>query len=313
MLATNIRPINIQTDLEQIADLLYTCFRDSMDMDGERYIQYLKRFSRAKIFSRAALNHPERYALPGEGFVCECDGRIVGNITLSTIPFDNKFVYQISNVAVEQDLRGEGIAKRLTEVALRYVESREIHQVWLQAKHDNKAAIHLYESYAFSTFAKRTTWRNQPGSLFLASEAPKTIQKRKSMDWEFQRRMLQELHPAEVLAAYGIHIDEFRPGFPNHLRDVLQNRVKVHWRTSEGPQSAFITYDLIPYKAYTNLWLAFDQELSMNSIGVLAIFAHRRIGGDIRINLPQGIGIQQMEMSGLVPLNTLFWMKRSLV
>ena len=105
MFDPSIRPINLNTDLDGLADLLYLSFSDARDADGERYIAYLRRISQAALFTEIAKRNPEKYSLPGEGFVYEEDGRLLGNITLSRFELGAETVYLISNVAVNPEDR----------------------------------------------------------------------------------------------------------------------------------------------------------------------------------------------------------------
>lgn len=314
MVDKNIRPINSASDLKPVANLLYECFQEAMDEDGEKYINYLRRISETPLFAKIVQRNPEKYSLPAEGFVFTEKGRIIGNITLSTLKVAHEVVYVISNVAVQPDSRGKGIAKELTKTALEYIESRGIKETWLQVKDDNQAALHLYDDFEFVTFMTRTTWMQKKiNSLFL-KEINSTIHKRKKVDWVIQRDQLAALHPPELTASYGFEIGSFQPSLKQFIIDSLHDRIRVHWMDELGEEKGFISYELLPYQSYTNLWLAVPEEKSVEShfIRTLIPFAHSRVGNEIRINYPAGRAEESFSAIGMRPLNTLHWKRRSM-
>ena len=308
----SIRPINITTDLKAIADLLYLCFADSMDADGEKYINYLRRVSQPSFLPGIAKRKPQNNPLPGEGFVYEEKGKIVGNITLSPIQFQRECVYLISNVAVDPEHRGKQIATKLTQTALDYIESKGIRQTWLQVKGENQAAINLYEHLGFSTFMVRTTWGGEKMYSDNRMESLNPTRLRRRIDWEIQKELFEMLHPPELAASYGFEIGAFRPTFKNIIKDFIRNRIRIHWATEIEGQSGFASYDLFPYQSYTNLWLAIPEKDADAFIATFIPFLKKRLGTEIRVNFPVDIGKESFLQSGMQELDTLVWKRKYL-
>jgi len=116
----NMRPMSMFRDLPAVADLIELCFADSMDRDGQRYINDMRRASRDNSFLKWASGMTETASLPLTGFVWEEDERIIDNA--SVIPFRDKGrkIYLIANIAVHPDYRRRGIGRILTQRAMQH-------------------------------------------------------------------------------------------------------------------------------------------------------------------------------------------------
>jgi GNAT superfamily N-acetyltransferase len=281
-----------------------------MDEDGERYIDYLRRFSQALLFTRMAQRKPEKYALPGEGFIYEDNGKLIGNITLSTIKIHDETVYLISNVAVLPEYRGKGIAKSLTRTALQYIESKGVKQIWLQVKRDNQPAIDLYDQFSFQTFMTRTTWIRKRTSLFLIENKIPSIRKRKKSEWETQKRLLERTYPAELTSAYCFEIASIQPVLRNVIKDVLRSRITNHWAVEIDQQVGFASYELFPEQTYVNLWIAAPEAMEKRFLSLLIPAVHARIGKEIRVNYPEKEHADCFRAIGMQELNTLIWKRK---
>ncbi len=312
MINKSIRPLNLSTDLKEIANLLFVCFSDSMDEDGKRYIEYLRRFSQSPLFTKMAERNPEKYSLPGEGFVYEDKGKLVGNITLSPMKCQDEMIYLISNVAVLPEHRGKGIAKTLTRTALQYIESKGVKQVWLQVKQENQAAIDLYTQFQFQSFMTRTTWIRKNANLFLHQPRKIFLRKRKKDEWEIQQKLLGRIYPAELTTAYGFEIASIQPRLRNVINDVLRSRITTHWACEIDQQIGFISYDLFPEQSYVNLWVAVPETMEEQFLEVLIPTVHYRIGKEVRVNYPENEYSTCFREIGMQELNTLLWKRKYL-
>ena len=83
----NVRPLSILRDLPAVADLIEMCFSSTMDNDGKRYVQDMRRAGKDNSFLQWANRAAESTSLPLTGYVWEENGRIVGNASL--FPFRN--------------------------------------------------------------------------------------------------------------------------------------------------------------------------------------------------------------------------------
>ena len=90
-LRAGIRPFDVRRDLVQVANLVEQCFADTLDIDGKRYIQRMRKIANNKGLTRLSAVNPEWASIPTSGFVWENGDQLVGNTTL--IPFKTKGKY----------------------------------------------------------------------------------------------------------------------------------------------------------------------------------------------------------------------------
>jgi ribosomal protein S18 acetylase RimI-like enzyme len=82
------------------------------------------------------------------GFVWIEEGKIVGNVTVSrAAPGSQRWI--ISNVAVAEPYRGQGIARTLMDAAFELICEWGGKVVTLQVRDNNASAVHLYRSMGF--------------------------------------------------------------------------------------------------------------------------------------------------------------------
>ena len=65
--APQLRPLNILHDLPAVADLVEKCFADTMDAEGHRYIQEMRRAGRNNSFLRWASQAVDTTSMPLSG------------------------------------------------------------------------------------------------------------------------------------------------------------------------------------------------------------------------------------------------------
>src|SRR5690606_39169015 len=88
---------------------------------------------------------------PGDHFVAEHDGRIVGYVRLgyaSSLP-SNAHVRQIRGLAVAEEARGKGIGRALLRAAVADARERGFRRITLRVLGHNAPARALYESEGF--------------------------------------------------------------------------------------------------------------------------------------------------------------------
>ena len=94
------------------------------------------------------LYSPREYILDpgGEIFIAEEDGRVVGTCALVPVSDD---VFEVAKLAVAQEARGQGLGRRLAELALNRVRERGARRVVLFSSSKLGPALKLYESLGF--------------------------------------------------------------------------------------------------------------------------------------------------------------------
>jgi ribosomal protein S18 acetylase RimI-like enzyme len=127
-----IRPLRPSRDLAGLADLIEQAFGPELALGGSLLL--------------LAMSSPVDGLL--NGFVWEQDGRVIGNVTLSR-PTGHARRWQLSNVAVWDAYRGQGIGRSLVETALDAIVQRGGDTAYLYVREDNPAAVHLYKSLGF--------------------------------------------------------------------------------------------------------------------------------------------------------------------
>ena len=140
----NLRPLNILRDLPAVADLIEQCFSETMDNDGRRYVQDMRKAGKDNSFIKWANRVADSTSLPLTGYIWEENNQIVGNISVVPFRHRGKKLYLIANVAVHPNYRRKGIARALTKRALQHIREKKIKDVWLHVRTDNPEAILLY-------------------------------------------------------------------------------------------------------------------------------------------------------------------------
>jgi ribosomal protein S18 acetylase RimI-like enzyme len=153
--AGGIRSLRPGSDLGQLADLIENAFGEELTDGGGRVLREL-RFLHAlgplNVFFTGPSSDADGILT---GFVWEEHGRIVGNVTVNH-PSGHPQRWQISNVAVLDEFRGQGIGRQLLEAALDLILRRGGQTAYLFVRDNNPAAMHLYHGVGF-TEVDRTT------------------------------------------------------------------------------------------------------------------------------------------------------------
>lgn len=149
-----VRALNPARDLRQVALLLEEAFRHDLGA--------LHAWSRVPLLREvgAALISTAFMPVPTEmlrGFVYEENGRIVGNVTLT--PDDGRTSrWLISNVAVAETHRRQGIARQMMLAAMDEARARGAQWLILNVRPWNTGAEQLYESLGFQVVDTETQY-----------------------------------------------------------------------------------------------------------------------------------------------------------
>lgn len=240
-----LRPINLRTDLAELADLIELVFRDVMDASGRAAIQEMRYISRMGP-GLNVLNRLNNTALGiSKGFVWIQDGRLVGNASIypSNWPKDMGTAWMIANVGVHPDYQRRGIARHLMEASLDLIRELGGQHAVLQVDYDNHAALHLYNSMnfvrerAFNMWSRSalapapSVYRNE--DLFLA--------RRRDGDWREEYDLAQHTRPNSrggIGWTKPTHPSQFRMGFWQSLTQLfsLNSRERMVIRDRERSQ-----------------------------------------------------------------------------
>jgi ribosomal protein S18 acetylase RimI-like enzyme len=153
-----LRPVNLQTDLGQLADLIETVFANTMDAGGRAAVREMRQLSHTGLGMLAGLNSLAQGM--STGYVWVADGKIVGNVSVypADYPHDMGRAWIIANVAVYSAYQGMGIATQLMRACLDMIQQRSSGRVILQVDMDNPSARHLYRKFGFVEERTWTQW-----------------------------------------------------------------------------------------------------------------------------------------------------------
>ncbi len=314
----HLRAINILRDLPAIADLIELCFANTMDSEGQRYVQDMRRAGGDSKFLHWATKVAESTSLPLTGYVWEENGKVVGNASL--VPFRNKNrrLYLIANVAVHPDFRHRGIARALTERALQHAAQRKVSSTWLHVRDDNQTAIKLYEDLGFHERARRTSWQAIKDYPTPPRANNITLDIREPRFWPQQQEWLCRLYPDELAWYQAWNLSTLRPGLRNWLYLAFMDINVQQWAVTRAPNRSDANRHLeavlacIPNGRDSNpLWLAADSQSDPEAITALLIHARRVLSrhSNITLDYPAGEAVGAILNAGFKPLRTLIWME----
>ncbi len=224
-----IRPVNIQTDLAPLADLIELAFRDTMDESGRAAIREMRYMSRLG-FGLKLLPHLNDLVMGiSQGYVAIVDGKLVGNVSLYPASWRKEIgtAWMFANVSTHPDYRKQGIARDLMDRSMEFIRGKGATDAILQVDYDNKHAIHLYETLGFTRERAFTKWV-RTALVSAPSKNPELddiffTQPRRG-DWK-QEYALVESTRSNDRGGIGwlqpLHIKDFRPTLWGNLKKIL--------------------------------------------------------------------------------------------
>jgi len=195
-----IRPVNLQTDLAPIADLIELVFAPTMDEGGRTAIREMRTLSRMGIGLGVLARLNEMAVGLKMGFVWQEDERVIGNVSVypASLPSGKRNAWIIANVGVHPTYQGQGIARKMMIASLEMIAKRGAQTAILQVDIDNPKAIHLYESMGFVKERAFTTWRRSsltPVPPQSTEETPVFITRRRQSEWEAEYALASATRP----------------------------------------------------------------------------------------------------------------------
>ncbi|HNT26115.1 MAG TPA: GNAT family N-acetyltransferase [Anaerolineales bacterium] len=307
----HLRRLNTQRDLESVANLVELCFDDTLDAEGRTYLRNMRESARSAQWTGWVNSLAEYSPTPPSGLVWEENGQLVGNLSLIPIICRGQRCYLIANVAVHPDHRGRGIGRTLTATALDYIRSRNAPSAWLQVRHDNPPAIHIYQALGFQERTRRTTW-------FVSNQAPQvhlppgtTISSRRRQHWPQQRQWLQRLYPPELSWHLPLDWTLLQPGLVGAIYRLLNLDAPTHW-VIQRPNEMLgaLTWRRIQGHA-DPLWLAVPPQPDNEALLALLAYARQRVTPQrpLTVNLPADLSPDVLRQAGFYPHQTLLWME----
>ncbi len=312
---THLRPLDPRKDLNGVADLIDTCFDFQMDEDGREYVRQIRRVAQSQKSLFGMGQNLGGSGVPMQGFVWEVDGKLVGNLTL--IPFlrENRWNYLIANVATNPSFRRQGIARHLTQSALRFIRERGGRSAWLQVREENQAAYDLYASLGFHELTRRTTYRARPQN-YKDSLNGNTISltRRRSADWPSQKAWLQRIYPPEIAWHLPFQIRNFQPGFWTSLMQFINDEPVYQWSARRDERLLGVASLELNRGNTDNLWLAVPPVLEEDALFSLLtrVRAESPSHRSVSVNFPCGVAERCFQSAGYEKHVTLIWMNQSM-
>lgn len=310
----NLRPLSILRDLPAVADLIEMCFSNTMDNDGKRYVQDMRRAGKDNSFLQWANRAAESTSLPLTGYIWEENGKIIGNASL--VPFRNnkQRVYLIANVAVHPDHRRKGIARILTERAIQHAHEKKINNIWLHVRDDNPGAIQLYTKLGFVERARRTSWQAVTDSHAPTLQTDIVLTNRHPRDWQTQLNWLSRLYPDLLAWHRNWTFASLRPGFFNWLYLLFIDMNIRQW-TAVRNNYMEASLSWIPDGRGESLFPAISDRSDPDALTALLLQARRDLSPyypKVAMEFPSSEFDGAILAAGFKSIRTLIWMQATL-
>ena len=307
----NLRPMSILRDLPAVADLIEQCFSSTMDSDGRRYVQDMRRAGNDNSFLKWANRVAESTSLPLTGYVWEEGHHIVGNVSL--VPFrQNKHrLYLIANVATHPDYRRQGIARALTLRAMQHAHEKKVNDIWLHVRADNPEAIHLYETLGFVERARRTAWQAYTDANTSQVETDIAITNRYPRFWGTQLKWLSRLYPDALSWHMNWSFSSLKPGLFNWLYLMFLDMNIRQWAATRK-DDLLATLSRIPTGRGESLFAATGERSDPEALRALLTQARRDLSRSyphISLEFPASLFDDAIQAAGFKALRTLIWMQ----
>lgn len=134
--------------------------------------QWIEHYFRIEDEDRAALDHPEAYAIVpgGEIFFVLQGEHTIGTVALvpKSLQADGSFAaYELAKMAVDPACQGQGIGKRLLAHAIAYARARGVRQIVLSTNDILAPALKVYGDAGFVVKPAAQDERYERSNLFM--------------------------------------------------------------------------------------------------------------------------------------------------
>ena len=308
-----IRRLDPKRDLSRVADLVEAAFGLQNDPEGSSVVSQMRNL--ATFYRTYPL--ASTLATNQTGFVWEEAGQLVGNISL--IPFHRRLtpIFLVANVAVTPGFRGKGIAKALTQHALRYTQQWGHSEIWLQVRSDNQVAIRMYQNSDFHFFGAISQWAkpadlNLPGIPHGSPSSQFETRKRQPSDWPEQKIWLDWAYPMETRWYQNVDLTLFSPwAWLNPLRWGALFPLEHLCLLENSRPRGVLSLQRSETKT-DSLWLCLPQDPDLNHLGreLLKQFLKSHWQGKrLFAEYPLGMAEEAFTSNGFTRLRDLNWMR----
>ncbi|MBC7877649.1 MAG: GNAT family N-acetyltransferase [Anaerolineales bacterium] len=310
----HVRALSILRDLPAVADLIEMCFSSTMDNEGKRYVQDMRRAGKDNTFVQWASRAAETTSLPLSGYVWDENGKIIGNTSLVPFRHNKQRTYLIANVAVHPEHRRKGIARALTERALQQAREKKVNNIWLHVRDDNPGALDLYTKLGFVERARRTTWQATADSHAPSLNTDIAITNRYPRDWQTQSNWLSRLYPDSLAWHRNWSFNSLRPGLWNWLYLLFFDMNIRQWAAFRKDKLE-ATLSWIPSGRGESLFVAAGERSDPDAVTALLLQARRDLAHsqqNITLEFPSSEFDGAILAAGFKSLRTLIWMQATL-
>jgi ribosomal protein S18 acetylase RimI-like enzyme len=307
----NLRPLSILRDLPAVADLIEQCFSSTMDSEGRRYVQDMRRAGNDNSFLKWANRVAESTSLPLTGYIWEEGHLIVGNVSLVPFKRNKQRLYLIANVATHPDYRRRGIARALTVRAMQHAHEKKVDDIWLHVRADNAEAIHLYETLGFVERARRTTWQAITDPNVQKLETDIAVTNRHPRFWATQLKWLSRLYPDAMSWHANWNFSTLKPGLRNWLYLMFIDMNVRQWAATRK-DDLLATLSWIPTGRGESLFVAAGERSDTEALTAVLLQARHDLyhySPQIMLEFPAGLFDDAIQAAGFKPLRTLIWMQ----
>jgi ribosomal protein S18 acetylase RimI-like enzyme len=297
-----------------VADLVETCFADTLDPDGKRYIERMRSAARNKSFLRWAALNIEIPNMPFSGYVWEQDGEMIGNASLIPYRINGRPSYLIANVAVHPDYRQKGIARALTKKSMEHAIEKGAPEIWLHVREENERAIALYNSLNFQERARRTTWTAEPGINTDPGDPDVKIGTPSSDQWHKLLSWIEHNYPPEVTWHLPLYKNALRSGIYGFIFRIIYKIHIRNWTVSQGAELKGGLYWQSSSSYADSLWLAAPADAGDQAVRTLLNAAQQSLKSErtLRLEYPAGQSAGGIQSGGFSQQQTLIWMSLDL-
>ena len=229
--ADGLRPVNLRTDLAQLADLIELVFADSMDQGGRAAVNEMRYLSKVGIGISLIPGFNDLTQGINMGYVWIADGKLVGNVSIYPASRPHRDTWIIANVGVHPDYQRRGIATAMMEASMGAIQQRGGKHIVLQVDEENDGARRLYTRLGFDDERAWIFWR-RGGSLRIPpplTDQTVHIAHRRRSDWQAEYALAQRLRPEEK-GGMGwlrpLHVNLFRKPLLKQMTDWLNMRTE---------------------------------------------------------------------------------------